>query len=686
MEKGKAIVEEGNLKLQVLIDRNKKAFPPKQPDWQVVRKKRRYPDHWRPGSAVHNPAVLIPRSKIYVPFQTRPTYAQVVANRGSHTHPFKPTPSSTPATSPTNSSPTSPRSPTYYLSPHSPTPLRFPPSAKFGEWKGRCFRCCRTGHSIATCRNSPKCGRCWKSGHTGNRCRAEATKQAPMPAGKPRIVDEDRVKSNEPSFAKLLTEPKLVGPPPMPEGRPETIKCFIDRDDEFYHEMDRLNSAVVVHTSELAINFELSVDKIVEWVGKANLIPENEIVIAALTKGRFLIILSEGLAPEVLIEAIPYKVWDEGISFQRWDPLEDRETVVPEFKTMVDLIGIPPALYREKAVINAVSNFGLYLGTVAQPNQANISAWTAVVATEKLEDIPLSVTMFAGPIKYPVEIRPVNWKKGPVFREDELLQWPTKFKKPPKPVQEILVQPTSGDIKTSKEMEEEDDWFPMSRRVLLELCQGRDPDTLPPKIREMITGEDNPFSAVHGMASEKTGPDPAIEEIGVANAVPVQSTPISPERLNKESQEISNVITNEEQEMVRADMGIKCSEGKLSGDNLIGETLLGDQDNEAGHQTNKQQTTTPLAIGEGPESGLGVIQQNDFVPCVPLGTEGVLEAEAEGLDLQEALNASLCHGKGPQTDSQPLGVLRRLERQKRKKNSGLFNQVLGRPKVIMGFM
>ncbi|KAF3327760.1 hypothetical protein FCM35_KLT06366 [Carex littledalei] len=349
MEKGKAILENNPTKLRVRIDTNTTVSPPNQQEWQVVRRKRRYPDHWRPGGLALLQADQLPRTQPYVPFQTRPTYAQILANPSPAVHP---TSSTTHSTTPPTSPPTSPHSPTYYLSPHSPTPLRFPPSAKFSEWKGRCFRCCRTGHSIATCRNPPKCGRYWKSGHTGSRCRSENTKQVTLPAGSPGELRW--VQGTELGFDELLAEPKPLNPPPMPEGRPQMLTCFVDRDPQFYHEMNRLHNAVVVHTAGLAVNFDLSVDKVAEWVAESKILPATDVTIAALTKKRFLIMLPPGLALEVLIQAIPYELWEEGLSFKKWDPLEDAATIRPEFKTMVELSGIPPHMYREKAVINAL--------------------------------------------------------------------------------------------------------------------------------------------------------------------------------------------------------------------------------------------------------------------------------------------------------------------------------------------
>ncbi|KAF3328186.1 hypothetical protein FCM35_KLT06792 [Carex littledalei] len=392
---------------RIPLERNLAANPTRQLEWQLVRRKRRYPDHWRAGGMLSSEATL-PRTKIYVPYQDHPTYAQVVANCPDRQNPAPTsavtvhhqnpsptartptlTPITTPVTSPATSPPTSPRSPTYYLSPHSPTPLCFPPSPKFSEWKGRCFRCCRVGHSIAVCRNPPKCGRCWRNDHTGSTCAATDTKPSPMPTG-PLVRAEAlvQVQPRDPDFNELLTGPRPINPAPLPPNRPSQLKCFVDVDADYHQKVHRLQQAIVVDASAIPINFELSVDKVAEWVAKANVIPERQLTIATLTDCKFLIPMPYGLAPETLVEAIPYEVWDEGLTFHQWDPLRDGRKISPQFKIMVDLEGIPPPLYREKTVIEAVSTFGVYLGTVAQQNPASLASWTVVVATEKLENVP----------------------------------------------------------------------------------------------------------------------------------------------------------------------------------------------------------------------------------------------------------------------------------------------------------
>ncbi|XP_078158692.1 uncharacterized protein LOC144554246 isoform X3 [Carex rostrata] len=106
--------------------------------WQVVSSLcRRFPDNWRP-------ATTVPQQP------QRTSNAQAV----------------------TRTTPSPPRSQSkamFYVSPHSPF-LRFPPSPSYEEWRGRCFKCCRTGHNAASCQNPIKCGKCWLDGHVGTRC------------------------------------------------------------------------------------------------------------------------------------------------------------------------------------------------------------------------------------------------------------------------------------------------------------------------------------------------------------------------------------------------------------------------------------------------------------------------------------------------------------------------------------
>ena len=205
-------------------------------EWQHVRRRRPYPSNWSQSQPLQHTANL------YQPY-SRPTYAQIVRQT---------TPPQAPMSQPKITPPSSPISSTdtvYYVSPHSPSRLRFPPSHTFAEWKGRCFRCCRTGHSAAKCRNPKRCGKCWAFGHIGSKCKQEIV---PPPQPLARKMPAQPVPSRvEPGFEELLTGSYPYKEPEMPTERPLRLHCFIERDEAYYQELDRLKRAVVMHTSEI---------------------------------------------------------------------------------------------------------------------------------------------------------------------------------------------------------------------------------------------------------------------------------------------------------------------------------------------------------------------------------------------------------------------------------------------------
>lgn len=332
-----------------------------------------------------------------------------------------------------------------------------------------------------------------------------------MPTGLP------AAEKSEPGFEDLLMANRPLNPPPMPMDRPAKVRVYVDRDSEYYHEVNRLKQAVVVHTMDLPINFELSVDKVAEWVTQTKVMEEKDVTIAAISKKRFLIIMPEGIAPETLIEAIPYEIWDLGLSFQKWDSSEDAVRMVPQFRTIVDILDIPPPLYKEKEVINLVNSFGLYLGSIAQRRQEDISCWTVVVATEKLEDIPYAGAMVAGGQEYPVQFRAVNWARGPIYNEEDFPEAPIKFAKPPKPTQESQSRSEQVVQGHNEEDEEVEDKVYMSRRVLREICRDIDPTLIPEELREVIAGypmEQSRWSGGEGsnMVAQEATPQAAVED------------------------------------------------------------------------------------------------------------------------------------------------------------------------------
>lgn len=453
--------------------------------WHLVQRRRRFPDHWRPGKGVDLP-VLIPRTNTYLPHQTAPTYAQVVAQTNPSPkilYPQAKPSSPSPPSSPTP--PTSPQSPTYYISPHSPERLRFPPSSRYEEWKNRCFNCCRRGHRVSKCRNQKRCGKCWKFGHTGNKCK-EGMLNPKAPPYWPAPKVPTRVINYEPGFTEILQKPKPLNPHYMPPNRPKKIVSYMERDGEYYHEVSKLQNSVILYTSNL--HFQLSVDKVAEYAAETGLVKEKEVRISMMSKARYVIFLPEGLAPETFIEATPQHLWDMGLSFQKWNQLEDGELHNPAYKVLMDIVGFPPPLYRESAIIRAVSRFGLYLGSVAQQHQEDISRWSTVVAVKELEEVPDMVSLVIGGIEHEAEVKVQMWSRGPVFKGDDMPKPPDRFHGPkPKETEETMVTEI-GQSSAMQNDSTESDSIKISRRALIEICKDRDVDSFSPELREFLQG------------------------------------------------------------------------------------------------------------------------------------------------------------------------------------------------------
>lgn len=200
-------------------------------EWQEVRRRRRFPDNWKTPSDER-----IDQVRAYKPYQLARSYAQVLSGNSSNSSRAS-TGSDSAKTSPVSSRPSSPSSttsPKYFYSPHSPTKLRFPPLPTYPEWWGRCFNCCRVGHTASKCRNPKRCGKCWATGHTGRFCTATNLNPAAPPFHPSQHVQLPT--HSEPLFDDLLAG-DLPPTPEMPEGRPDKITCFIERYEAFYREV-----------------------------------------------------------------------------------------------------------------------------------------------------------------------------------------------------------------------------------------------------------------------------------------------------------------------------------------------------------------------------------------------------------------------------------------------------------------
>lgn len=248
---------------------------------------------------------------------------------------------------------------------------------------------------------------------------------------------------------------------------------FIDRDEDYFKELRRLNNSVVITFSGL----DITAEHIVDWAVATGLVHFNEVAVAKLKEGKYLLNLPEGLVPETFIRATPPTLWEQGISFQQWSMLHEAAVNIPMFKVRLELSNIPDIHWRESEVIRAVSNFGVYLGTM-WPADESREVWTAVVAVDDLCRIPHEITMVAGGLEHDVMVDPVDWAIGPIYKREDLPTLPPKYTKPA----------TARPSPQVKALFEDEQMIPMSRSVLLDLCRGKDEATLPLVVKAALAG------------------------------------------------------------------------------------------------------------------------------------------------------------------------------------------------------
>lgn len=213
----------------------------------------------------------------------------------------------------------------------------------------------------------------------------------------------------------------------MPENRPETVMCFIQRDEEFYKEVDKLKHAVVIHgTSE----FSLNPSQAVELAVNTGLVRSEELRVASLANKRTLIHLPKGLKVDTFIRALPSTLWDQGMSIQPWSQTDGTEVVMPRFRLLLDLVDLPLHIWREKHVIQAVSGIGVYLGSVPPEKDDDRSYWRVVVATNDLGRVPESLTLVVGGIKHKIRLYPVTWQAGQLYTQSDFPPPAMRYSKP----------------------------------------------------------------------------------------------------------------------------------------------------------------------------------------------------------------------------------------------------------------
>lgn len=285
----------------------------------------------------------------------------------------------------------------------------------------------------------------------------------------------------EPAFDELLQGTAPITRP-LPDDRPEKIRCFLDRDDEFFEEVEKLSRAVVLYGEvELRTAVRVAVD--------TGLVREEEIRVAQLARKRILIHLPVGLKVDTFIKAIPAALWEQGLSIQPWTQLEGAKVTIPRFKLLLDLIDFPVHVLRDKEIIKAVSSFGIFLGTVAPEHKSNLSFARVAIATDDLRRVPKALEVLAGGLEYPVEVRPVTWETGPIYTAADFPTQPDIYSapNPPSPPQGTEEMDTSSD----ESFQEGDDRIYCSRRAILELCSSLELEAIPPELRDLIIGRKN---------------------------------------------------------------------------------------------------------------------------------------------------------------------------------------------------
>lgn len=318
----------------------------------------------------------------------------------------------------------------------------------------------------------------------------------------------------EPKFDELLAGPYPTQPPEMPKERPSRLHCFIPRDAEYFAELERLKQAVVVHTA--GFQWELSVDNVCDYACRTNLVSKEEIQISALSRSRFLIMLPEGLAPDTFINATPQDAWDEGMTFQPWTPLEDAAISIPAYKILLRLVDIPPHLFKERHVAQAVSRFGVFLGSVAPEDSSSLASWLVAVGVDDLTLVPPELVVHIGGMVHTVQVHTIAYHRAPLYTADDMPKQPKIYRRPQPP-------PSSSGSSDNENTNDDLQLIPMSSRVLRELCRGKTAETLPPELRQFATMEEMDFDYPHMAAQEGATADPTAQNLGVSkNSQPVR--------------------------------------------------------------------------------------------------------------------------------------------------------------------
>lgn len=212
---------------------------------------------------------------------------------------------------------------------------------------------------------------------------------------------------------------------------------------------------------------------------QTKLVQKEEIQVSELGGSRFLILLPEGLDPETFINATPQDLWDEGLSFQPWSPLEGASISIPAYKVLLRLVGLPPHICREKHIRNAIARFGVFIGTVEPENPSSIASLLVAVGVDDLTLVPPQLVLHIGGMMYYVQVYTEAYHRAPIYTAEDMPKHPKVFKRPQPP----LCSSSSDAGSMNRDLE----LIPMSTQELREICRGRTADSLSPELRRFAT-------------------------------------------------------------------------------------------------------------------------------------------------------------------------------------------------------
>lgn len=179
---------------------------------------------------------------------------------------------------------------------------------------------------------------------------------------------------------------------------------------------------------------------------------------------------------------------------------------MPRFKILIDLVDFSVVLCRKREVIKAVSQFNIFLGSVNPEHKSNLSFWQVVMATDDLQRVPKKLELVVGGLEFEVEVRPVTWEIGPIYKAYDFPKEPQKYVAPPptEPTLDLSPDTLSLDLGSKGTYDGGDDMMHYSRRVLLEVCSSLDLKVILLKLRHEKLGGSSCCPQGHGVICKRS--------------------------------------------------------------------------------------------------------------------------------------------------------------------------------------